>query len=50
MPSDPDGEIYEPRFTYHGFQYVQIEGLKYTPTSADKGNRAVVGYAQSQDI
>jgi alpha-L-rhamnosidase len=25
---DPNGEIYEPRFTYHGFQYVQVEGLK----------------------
>ena len=25
---DPNGEIYEPRFTYHGFQYVQIEGLQ----------------------
>lgn len=25
---DPNGEIYEPRFTYHGFQYVQVEGLQ----------------------
>ena len=32
---DPNGEIYEPRFTYHGFQYVQIEGLKYAPGMQD---------------
>jgi len=25
-------ETWEPRFTYHGFQYVQIEGLKNKPT------------------
>lgn len=25
-------ETWEPRFTYHGFQYVQIEGLKRKPT------------------
>jgi alpha-L-rhamnosidase len=25
-------EVYEPRFTYHGFQYVQIEGLSEPPT------------------
>jgi alpha-L-rhamnosidase len=25
-------EVYEPRFTYHGFQYVQIEGLSQPPT------------------
>ena len=24
-------EIYEPRFTYHGFRYVQITGLPYAP-------------------
>ncbi len=27
-------QVYEPRFTYNGFQYVQIEGLKAAPTSA----------------
>jgi alpha-L-rhamnosidase len=25
-------ETYEPRFTFHGFRYVKIEGLKTTPT------------------
>ncbi|MDD3797051.1 MAG: family 78 glycoside hydrolase catalytic domain, partial [Lachnospiraceae bacterium] len=24
-------EIYEPRFTYHGFRYVQVKGLPYPP-------------------
>ena len=26
------GETYEPRFTYHGFQYVELTGLTETPT------------------
>ena len=25
-------EVWEPRFTYHGFQYVQVEGLPAAPT------------------
>ncbi|HEX2988650.1 MAG TPA: family 78 glycoside hydrolase catalytic domain [Chloroflexota bacterium] len=25
------GEVYEPRFTYHGFRYVEITGLPYEP-------------------
>ena len=25
-------EVYEPRFTYHGFRYVQLEGFPGTPT------------------
>ncbi len=28
---DPGGELWEPRFTYHGFQYVEITGLKEAP-------------------
>lgn len=24
-----EGEIFEPRFTYHGFQYVEVDGLPY---------------------
>ncbi len=27
-------EVYEPRFTFHGFRYVEIEGLKEKPTRA----------------
>jgi alpha-L-rhamnosidase len=33
--TDPDGdgdiEIWEPRFTYHGFRYIQVEGYPGTP-------------------
>lgn len=29
------GESYEPRFTYHGFRYAQIEGLDYCPDVSD---------------
>ena len=29
------GEAWEPRFTYHGFRYVQIEGLPYKPNLDD---------------
>ncbi|MDV6331173.1 alpha-L-rhamnosidase [Asticcacaulis sp. 201] len=32
---DPKGETYEPRFTYHGFRYVQISGLAAAPTKGD---------------
>jgi alpha-L-rhamnosidase len=28
-------ELYEPRFTYHGFRYVQVEGLKNKPALDD---------------
>ncbi|MDF7820252.1 family 78 glycoside hydrolase catalytic domain [Runella sp. MFBS21] len=31
----PEGETYQPRFTYHGFQYVQIEGLKIPLQKSD---------------
>ena len=27
-----DSEIYEPRFTYHGFQYVEVSGFPETPS------------------
>jgi len=31
-----DGEeVYQPRFTYHGFRYVEIEGYPGTPTAQD---------------
>lgn len=25
------GEVYEPRFTYHGFRYVEVTGFPGTP-------------------
>ncbi len=28
-------EIYEPRFTYHGFRYLEVSGLKYRPAPGD---------------
>ncbi len=31
LRGDPRGEIYEPRFTYHGFQYVEITGYPCKP-------------------
>ena len=27
LRGDPDGEVHEPRFTYHGFRYVEVTGL-----------------------
>ncbi|TWU19251.1 Bacterial alpha-L-rhamnosidase [Allorhodopirellula heiligendammensis] len=30
---DPAGEVYEPRFTFHGFQFVEVENFPGTPTS-----------------
>ncbi|NLX14753.1 MAG: family 78 glycoside hydrolase catalytic domain [Phycisphaerales bacterium] len=31
LKGDPRGEIYQPKFTYHGFQYVELTGLAQTP-------------------
>lgn len=27
MKGDPSGEVYEPRFTFHGYRYIEIHGL-----------------------
>ena len=35
------GELFEPRFTYHGFRYVEVTGLPGTPTTADLRGRVV---------
>lgn len=32
---DPDGETFEPFFTYHGFRYVEITGLAAAPAPED---------------
>ena len=32
LKGDPAGETYEPRFTYHGFQFVELTGLAGRPT------------------
>lgn len=40
LKGDPDGEIYEPRFTFHPVRYVQIEGLPVAPALGDVEGRA----------
>lgn len=35
LRGDADGETFEPRFTYHGFRYVEIEGFPGTPALDD---------------
>ena len=35
LRGDPAGETFEPRFTYHGFRYVEVEGFPGTPTADD---------------
>lgn len=35
LKGDPDGEIYTPSFTFHGFRYVEITGLKEAPALSD---------------
>ena len=31
LRGDPEGEVYEPRFTYHGFRYVELTGFPGAP-------------------
>jgi alpha-L-rhamnosidase len=31
LRGDPEGEVWTPRFTYHGFQYVEVTGLPAKP-------------------
>jgi alpha-L-rhamnosidase len=31
LKGDPNGEVWQPRFTYHGFRYVEISGFPGTP-------------------
>ncbi|MCE6992601.1 alpha-L-rhamnosidase [Dyadobacter sp. CY323] len=33
VKGDPQGETWEPKFTFHGFQFVEIKGLRYRPDS-----------------
>lgn len=41
MKGDPNGEVYEPRFTYHPVNYVQIEGYPGVPSLEDLHGRVV---------
>ncbi len=45
LRGDPDGEIYLPRFTFHGFQYVELTGYPGTP-EAD----AITGIVLHSDL
>ncbi|MCE7798853.1 glycoside hydrolase family 78 protein [Sphingobium sufflavum] len=51
LRGDPAGEIYEPRFTYHGFRYVEIEGLK-APLESGQATGIVIhsDLAQTGDL
>ena len=31
LSGDPQGEIWQPQFTYHGFQFVEVSGLRQEP-------------------
>lgn len=33
LKGSPEGETWTPRFTYHGFQYVEVEGFRYDPST-----------------
>ena len=35
LKGNPAGEVYEPRFTFHPFRYVQLENYPGTPTAKD---------------
>jgi len=41
LRGDPEGEVYEPRFTYHPVRYVQIEGYPGEPTPEDLEGRVL---------
>ena len=45
LRGDPNGEVYEPRFTYHGFRYVEVSGYPGTPKPGD-----VMGAVVNSDV
>jgi alpha-L-rhamnosidase len=54
---DPQGEVCEPHFTYHGFRHVEISGLGYEPAVGDLVGRVVCsdaaqtgGFDSSHDV
>ena len=44
LRGDPQGEVYVPRFTFHGFQYVELTGFPGKP-----GRDAITGIALHSD-
>ena len=47
LKGDPNGEIYTPRFTFHGFRYLEISGLSEALPLEDVA--AVVLYSDMED-
>lgn len=48
---DVDGEVWRPRFTYHGFRYVEVTGVDYCHEYGKVPELGlVVGYALSTDL
>lgn len=45
LSGDPKGEVWSPKFTYHGFQYVEVTGLKAMPDSS-----FLVGLVMTSDL
>ncbi|GAA0626499.1 hypothetical protein GCM10009534_72900 [Kribbella sandramycini] len=41
LRGDPHGETWEPRFTYHGYRYVEVTGYPGTPTLDSITGRAI---------
>jgi alpha-L-rhamnosidase len=41
LRGSPEGETFEPRFTYHGFRYVEVTGLAQAPGIDDITGRVV---------
>lgn len=44
LKGDKNGETWQPKFTYHGFQYIQVSGLR-----ADPDQNTVVGLVVGSD-
>ena len=47
LRGDVGGESFEPRFTYHGFRYVEVDGYPGTPTADDI--EAIVVYSDCRE-
>jgi alpha-L-rhamnosidase len=45
LKGDPNGETWRPRFTYHGFQFVQLSGYEREPDE-----ETILGLALSSDL
>ncbi len=51
LRGDAKGETYMPRFTFHGFQYVELTGLNYTPKLGDvTGIGTALGHPADQRL